>query len=142
MLAGVEARVPFLDYKLVEFSYQKIPYDLKLKWKNDEAYKKAMHLSSDEFSEILDIPKYLLKKIAYEYLPREVIERKKMGFPVPLNHWLNSLENNAKNLLKDAYWIKPNTVDELLTESKKNPRTGQIIWMLINVELFRLKYFE
>ncbi|NCB12483.1 MAG: hypothetical protein EOM78_12720, partial [Erysipelotrichia bacterium] len=36
MLASVEARVPFLDHELVEFSYKNIPYDLKLRWKTNE----------------------------------------------------------------------------------------------------------
>ncbi len=142
MLASVEARVPFLDHELVEFSYKIIPYNLKLHWKSNELKEKSKRLVSDDYSEVYDIPKYLLRKIGYDYLQDEIIERKKMGFPVPLNDWLHSLEKSAKTILKDAYWLKKDKIDRLLEESKKNARAGQIIWMFINVELFRKKYFE
>jgi len=142
MLAGVEARVPFLDYKLIEFSYKHIPYDLKLRWKNETAKEQAKKLSSNVYSEKLDIPKYILKKVGYKYLPKDVIEREKMGFPVPLNHWISRLENNAQTILKDAYWLKSEMIDDLIKESKMNQRAGQIIWMFINIELFRRHYFN
>ncbi|AZO93471.1 asparagine synthase (glutamine-hydrolyzing) [Halocella sp. SP3-1] len=142
MLASVEARVPFLDHELVEFSYKKIPYDLKLRWKSDALKEESKKLTSNEYSEVNDIPKYLLRKIGYDYLQDEIIERKKVGFPVPLNEWLHSLEKQAKDILKDVYWLKTDKIDELLEESKNNLRAGQIIWMFINIELFRKKYFK
>ncbi|KOP72010.1 hypothetical protein AMS60_22355 [Bacillus sp. FJAT-21945] len=142
MLAGVEARVPFLDYKLVEFAYRNIPYDLKLKWRNIESIKQAVKLSAEDYSEKLDTPKYILKEIAKEYLPSEVIERKKVGFPVPLNNWFGLLEKYAKEILNDVFWLKKESVDELILESKKNQRAGQIVWMFINIEIFRRKYFD
>ena len=61
MQTSVEARVPFLDHKLIEFAYTKIPYNLKLKWKSDKAKKQAIKVSSNKYSENLDTPKYLLK---------------------------------------------------------------------------------
>lgn len=142
MLAGVEARVPFLDYKLVEFAYRNIPYDLKLKWRNIESIKQAVKLSAEDYSEQLDTPKYILKEIAKEYLPSEVIERKKVGFPVPLNNWFGLLEKYAKEILNDVFWLKKESVDELILESKKNQRAGQIVWMFINIEIFRREYFD
>ena len=42
---------------------------------------------SDQISEVYDIPKYILKKTYENTLPKEIIYRKKMGFPVPLNAW-------------------------------------------------------
>lgn len=141
MLAGVEARVPFLDHQLIEFSYRKIPYDLKLKWKSEDAKNNSKCLASSDYSEINDIPKFILKKISYNYLPKEIIERKKVGFPVPLNKWLTLLEETAIEHLKEAYWLKYELLDELLEESKKDSRAGQIIWMFLNIEIFRKKYF-
>jgi asparagine synthase (glutamine-hydrolysing) len=142
MLAGVEARVPFLDHELIEFAYKKIPYNLKLKWRSQKLMQNSIGISSNDYSEINDIPKYILKKLSYKYLPTEVIERKKIGFPVPLNEWFNSLEQVAKETLKEAYWLKINKLGELIEESKKNARAGQIIWMFINIELFRQMYFN
>ncbi len=141
MLAGVEARVPFLDHQLIEFVYKNIPYDLKLRWKQADYMEKVHGKKSDYYSEILDTPKYLLKKVAEKYLPNEVIYRKKMGFPVPLNLWLMDLEQNAKEILTDAGWLDTKQIMELLDDCKENQRSGQIIWMLINVEIFRKMYF-
>ena len=67
MAHGVEARVPFLDHPLVEFAAT-IPADIK--FRNGEL-------------------KRFLKTVFANRLPAEIRNRKdKMGFPVPLNHWL------------------------------------------------------
>ncbi len=142
MQTSVEARVPFLDHKLIEFSYSKIPYDLKLKWKSESAKLKATSLKSSTYSEKLDTPKYLLRKLAYKYLPDEIVERKKVGFPVPLTDWFENLEELASSLLPNASWLKKGVVDDLINKSKKEPRAGQILWMFINIEFFRKKYFS
>ena len=92
MQTSVEARVPFLDHNLIEFSYQNIPYDLKLRWKDEASKEKAKSMKSNEYSEVLDTPKHLLRKMSYDYLPKEIIERKKVGFPVPLTEWFDNLE--------------------------------------------------
>lgn len=68
MAQGVEARVPFLDYSLVEFMLS-IPGNLK--FKNNQT-------------------KYLLKKVAEKYLPKNIIYRKKIGFAAPTNKWFDS----------------------------------------------------
>ena len=65
MAASLEARVPFLDHRLVEFMFN-VPVDLK--FKNNQT-------------------KYLLKKVAEKYLPSDVIYRKKMGFATPTERW-------------------------------------------------------
>lgn len=65
MGAGVEARVPFLDHRVVEFA-ARLPQQLKVNG-----------LSS----------KILLKRLAERYVPREAIYRRKVGFTVPLTRW-------------------------------------------------------
>ncbi|RFC54198.1 asparagine synthase (glutamine-hydrolyzing) [Brumimicrobium aurantiacum] len=77
MQNGLEGRVPLLDHRLVEFS---LNLDEKLKRKHGES-------------------KYLLKQVLYEYLPKEVFDRPKWGFGIPLNKWLS---NELKPLL-DKY---------------------------------------
>jgi asparagine synthase (glutamine-hydrolysing) len=78
MAHSLEMRVPFLDHKIVEF-FWKIPSSLKLKGLNK---------------------KYLLKKAAERYLPKEVIYRKKKGFSVPLTIWFrNELQEHINNYL-------------------------------------------
>jgi len=141
MQTSVEARVPFLDHNLIDFSYKMIPYDLKLKWINQKAKLDAKKLSSNWYSEKLDIPKYLLRKISYKYLPKEIIERKKMGFPVPLTEWFDNLEGIALKELDNASWLKKGVLEDLIRKSRTESISGQILWMFINIELFKKKYF-
>jgi asparagine synthase (glutamine-hydrolysing) len=68
MAASIEARVPFLDHRLVEFS-ARIPQSLKLK---------------------AGVTKYILKKSAEGIIPNEVIYRKKQGFAAPIREWFRS----------------------------------------------------
>jgi len=77
MQNGLEARVPLLDHRLVEFTFN---LDEKLKRKNGES-------------------KYLLKQVLYDYVPESFFDRPKWGFGIPLNLWLS---NELKPLL-DQY---------------------------------------
>lgn len=140
MLAGVEARVPFLDHQLIEYVYREVPYSLKLKWNSEEAKRKAACQSANVYSEHLDTPKYLLKKLAYKYLPAEIIERKKVGFPVPLNDWNGKLKSMAMEVLPGARWMNGG-VDALFRDCAKERIGSQIIWMFLNMELFCQSYF-
>lgn len=142
MQTAVEARVPFLDHNLIEFSYKEIPYDLKLKWLDNEAKEKAKEMNSSNYSEELDTPKYLLRKLSYKYIPKEIIERKKVGFPVPLSEWFDNLEVLAKEILPKANWLKEGVLENLINRSKEEVRAGQILWMFINIELFKKAYFQ
>jgi asparagine synthase (glutamine-hydrolysing) len=66
MANSLEARVPLLDYRVVEFALG-LPDELK--WKNGQE-------------------KYLLKQLLYRHLPAELFQRPKWGFSVPLAAWL------------------------------------------------------
>ena len=68
MAYGLELRLPFLDHRLVEFSFR-IPQQLKIKE---------------------GIPKYILKKAAEGIIPNEIIYRKKQGFAAPIQEWLRT----------------------------------------------------
>ena len=85
MSNSIEARSPFLDYKLAEFT-SKIPSSILVKGGTQ---------------------KYLLKKIASKYLPEELIYRKKMGFSIPLENWMaGPLKNALPKLLLNGSLIK------------------------------------
>lgn len=77
MRFSLEARVPLLDHRIVEFS---LNLDEKLKNKNKES-------------------KYLLKQVLYDYLPKEYFDRPKWGFGIPIKLWL---QNELKYLV-DKY---------------------------------------
>ncbi|MDT7828924.1 asparagine synthase (glutamine-hydrolyzing) [Pricia sp. S334] len=141
MQTSVEARVPFLDHNLIEFAYKSIPYQLKLKWLDENSEKLAKGQTADQYSEVLDIPKYLLREVSYSYLPEEIIKRKKVGFPVPLTEWFENLEELANKLLINCSWLKKGVLTDLIAKSKTEPRAGQILWMFVNIELFKKQYF-
>ena len=141
MQTTVEARVPFLDHELIEFAYSKIPFELKMKWHDSESKLAARKMTSSEYSEILDTPKYLLREVARKYLPKDIIDRKKIGFPVPLNDWMTRLGEIAHDELNGAKWLSGN-IDNLIQRSKTEARAGQVLWMFINIEKFRKLYFE
>jgi asparagine synthase (glutamine-hydrolysing) len=65
MAVGLEARSPFLDHELMEFA-ARLPASLKLRGRRT---------------------KYILKKALAPLLPRDLLERRKMGFGVPIKRW-------------------------------------------------------
>ena len=146
MATSVEARVPFVDYKLVEF-VNEIPFEYKikwLKWYNDEIAKKEK-LTWKTISENLDITKYLLREISKKYLPEEIINRKKIWFPVPLDNWFKwNFKNYAKNILLDKKTLSRWIFNEeyLISEKWLEELDWINIWMMINLELFLRIYFD
>jgi asparagine synthase (glutamine-hydrolysing) len=111
MATSVEARVPFVDHRLVEFSFS-IPNKYKLKWNSAEDQALAKNKLSDQSSEVHDTPKYILKKVGEKYLPDEVLYRNKMGFPVPLDKWLGgSFADQARKILTDKDNIANQVID-------------------------------
>lgn len=99
-------------------------------------------MTSNSYSEVLDTPKYILKKISENYIPKELIYRKKMGFPVPLTEWFPELQERANVVLKEAQWLNQEELNSLISEIKENDRAGQILWMFMNVQLFYNQYFD
>ena len=147
MASSVEARVPFLDIDIVEFA-SKLPSKYKLRWKNKIFEFASKFFNSEKISEKLDIPKYILKRLAASKLPNSIIYRKKMGFPVPLNNWaskklgeyaydiLSSTNSKSKDYFEISIvekFIKKNNYDA------KEDLDGKKIWMLVNIELWLQK---
>lgn len=120
MKYSLEARCPILDADVMAFSYR-IPH----------AYKYA---AGDK--------KHILKEIAYDYIPKELLDRPKVGFGVPLDKWLRgplkerllSYADPAllkrQNLFDISYLQK--TIERYLETGDKGPATGEnysgLIW--------------
>ena len=67
MSVSLEGREPFLDQDIIEWAAR-----LPSSYKYHQGQKK-----------------YILKQIVHKYIPREIMERPKMGFGIPMEHWLN-----------------------------------------------------
>ncbi len=144
MQTSVEARPPFLDHKLIEYVYENVPYSLKLKWNDCNAQDKAKSQVAKQYSEELDTPKYILKKISEDWLSDDIIYRKKVGFPVPLTKWFPKLAEIADEALSEADWLNKSELENLINDLRNSNdiRAGQYLWMFINVEIFRKEYFR
>ena len=120
MKYSLENRCPILDTAVMEYSYQ-IPHEYK--------YKNG-------------VKKRILKDIAYEYIPKELLDRPKVGFSVPLDKWMRGplkeqLEDlSSLNFLKkqDIFCAEnvQSVVREYLQSGDGGPSTGKnyskIIW--------------
>ena len=89
MGVSLEGRSPFLDYRVVEAAWR-LPTDTLVRGQQG---------------------KQILREMLYRYVPRELIERPKMGFGVPIGEWLRgSLQEWAQDLLspavlqREGYW--------------------------------------
>ena len=127
MAASLEARLPLLDHKLVEFAAS-LPPNMKVRRL---------------------VRKYLLKRVARKWLPTEVLDRKKEGFPVPFSLWfrkecrsfLHDLLSPA--LLKRRGLFNPAYVQTLLNQHDSGTADhGQLLWGLLNVELWHRVFLD
>ena len=127
MAHGLESRVPFLDHRLVEFAAT-VPANVK--FANGEL-------------------KRLLRLAFSERLPQEIRDRKdKMGFPVPLQHWLKS-KGRAWEYICDilrsekarhrSYLARPIDVDSIVGNQSVYSRN---LWALLSLELWQRRFVD
>jgi len=127
MANSLEVRVPFLDYRLVEF-IESLPPTLKLNWMTG---------------------KYLHKKALAKWLPQETIYRKKKGFAHPIADWLRG---SMKPLVEDCLLSSDSSLSRYLDQGyirqiyKKHMEGKEQymrhIYLLVSLELWHRTYMN
>jgi asparagine synthase (glutamine-hydrolysing) len=119
MAASLEARCPFLDHRVVEFAWR-LPTSSKVRGGQG---------------------KWLLRRVLHRYLPKELYERPKQGFSVPIGAWLTGpLHNWARELLAAARLRNDGILDARSVEtywqehmSGRNDRAREL-WAILMVQ--------
>jgi asparagine synthase (glutamine-hydrolysing) len=122
MLNSLEIRSPFLDQRIVEFAFGKIPSYLK----TTESQRKVF-----------------LKELAKKILPKELDLNRKQGFSIPLNKWLRSgpWRDFFKAVLSDKNCIFDQAItNKLFADQNKGHNNSERLFSLVLFELWRQEY--
>ena len=127
MTASLEGREPYLDHRLIEWA-ARLPDDYK--YHNGEK-------------------KYILKEILHQYIPKEMMDRPKMGFAIPIANWL---QNDLRELVEE--YINLNTIEkqgvfnvEYVEDIKRKFYSGKKeydvkMWYLLMFQMWYEKWME
>jgi asparagine synthase (glutamine-hydrolysing) len=127
MARSLEARSPFLDHKVMEFA-ARLPCRYKLRGTT---------------------LKYLLKKVARKLLPAQNLDRRKMGFGIPVGNWMRG---ELRPLLDDVLlsskalargYFRPEAVQHLVSENAQGPHDhSHQLWALLWLELWHREFLD
>lgn len=127
MATSLEARVPLLDHRVVEFAAS-LPLEMNLQGGQGKG---------------------LLRDVLYQYVPRELVERPKMGFGVPLDSWLRGpLREWAEDLLdekrlRDAGYLRPEPIRQKWREHLGGGRNWQNqLWTVLQFQAWHQAWQE
>lgn len=127
MAASLEMRPPFLDHALVELAFS-LPSQMKLRRGRT---------------------KWAVKEVALRFLPREIVERRKVGFRVPLDAWFRGgLRDMAHDVLLSpdslvSSVMEPKAVRSLLASHNTGRRNEEArIWTLLSLEVWHQVFFR
>ena len=127
MSVSLEGREPFLDHRIIEWAAQ-----LPMEYKYNKGNKK-----------------YILKQIVHKYLPKEMMDRPKMGFGIPIANWLqNDLKPFVDQYFDEPFIIKQNIFNNAeIQRIKESFYDGKIeraekIWYLLMFQMWYDKWMN
>jgi len=127
MAVSLEARVPLLDHRVFEFAWR-LPVDFKIRGGQG---------------------KWLLRQVLHKYVPKDLVERPKMGFGVPIDAWLRGpLKDWASDLLDPAAMARTGLLDPVPIQAKwaehqSGRRNWQhFLWHVLMFEAWRREYLR
>jgi asparagine synthase (glutamine-hydrolysing) len=129
MAHSLEARGPFLDHRLAEWAAG-VPDHMKLRGRQG---------------------KYILRKIAAEYVPPHIARRPKRGFEAPLGAWLkHGFEHYARSVLFEtgsaaSRWFQRAALERAVSADvlrSGGARATERLWILLSFECWHRMYFD
>ena len=125
MAVALEARVPLLDHRVVEFAWR-LPRTAKIRG---------------------GISKWLLRQVLYRHVPKTLVERPKMGFGIPLGDWLRGpLRNWAEDLLAETRLRQAGLLDAAQVRDIWRAHLGgrrnheYLLWNVLMLEAWRSRW--
>jgi asparagine synthase (glutamine-hydrolysing) len=125
MSVSLEGREPLLDHRIIEY-LAKVPLDIK--YKNKQG-------------------KYLLRQVLYKYLPKEMVDKPKSGFQIPLNEWLRDelkplVLKYLDNTKFDKNIFNIEEVEQLKKRFFAKEEIGTTIWFLLMYQMWKEKWLD
>lgn len=125
MSVSLEGREPLLDHRIIEYM-ARVPLDIK--YRNKQG-------------------KYLLRQILYKYLPKEMVDKPKSGFQIPLNEWLRG---ELKPLV--LKYLDDTKLDENIFDVKEinilrkrffeGQDIGTTVWFILMYQMWKEKWLD
>lgn len=127
MSASLEGREPFLDHRIIEWAGR-----LPLEYKYNKGNKK-----------------FILKEIVHRHVPKEIMERPKMGFGIPIAHWLQQDLKYLVDQYLDSAFIEKQQIfnNTFVQELKISFQNGKMekaekIWFLLTFQMWYDKWIN
>ena len=125
MSVSLEGREPLLDHRIIEYM-ARVPLDIK--YKNKQG-------------------KYLLRQVLYKYLPKEMVDKPKSGFQIPLNEWLRGdLKPLVVKYLDDTKLDKTifnfEEIEQLKKRFFEGEDIGTTVWFILMYQMWKEKWLE